>query len=102
MKVKLLQLIINKWPKVTSKRIIISIFLIFVGALAAFYVQPKLVKILFNFLVVAKPGHYVRNRHEAKILFKYKLYLWNVTNPNGVATGKEKPKLAEIGPYVFQ
>lgn len=84
------------------KRILLSIFLIFAGALVAFYVKPKLVKIILKFLVVAKPNHYVRKRHEGQIFFKYKLYLWNVTNPNEIAAGTGKPKLEEIGPYVFK
>lgn len=103
MKVQFIQIIINKWLNFSSyRRIIISIFLTIVGALVALYVKPKLVQIILKFLVVAKPGHYVRNRHESQIRFKYKLYLWNVTNPNEIAAGTEKPKLEEIGPYVFQ
>lgn len=102
MKVKFVQIINSHWSDVNYKRFIISIFLIVVGALVAFYVKPKLVKVLLNFLAVAKPGHYVRTRHESQIHFKYKLYLWNVTNPSEITSGVEKPKLAEIGPYVFQ
>lgn len=92
----------NKLPKnVSYKWISISAILICAGALIAFYIQPKLVEIILKFLFVAKPGHYVRRRHEMKQRFKYKLFLWNVTNPNEVTAGTEKPKLEEVGPYVF-
>lgn len=31
----------------------------------------------------------------------FKVYIWNVTNPDEVMSG-EKPKLQEIGPYYFE
>ncbi|KAJ6635490.1 Sensory neuron membrane protein 1 [Pseudolycoriella hygida] len=87
--------------RVNFKWAIISIIAIVSGALIAFYIQPKLVQIITKYLFVAKPGHYIRKRHETKLLFKYKIYLWNVTNPSEITAGAEKPKLQEVGPYVF-
>lgn len=102
MNVKSIHVLMNKLPKKNLyKWIIISIVLIVVGALITFYIEPQLVKIIIKFLFVAKPGHYVRKRHETKQRFKYKLYLWNVTNPEEIIAGTEKPKMQEVGPYVF-
>lgn len=83
-----------------KKCLIICCILIFIGAVI-FACIPKITKFLVNYLCVLKPGHFLRKKHEDKLPFTYKLYLWNVTNPNEIATGIEKPKLQEIGPYVF-
>lgn len=83
-----------------KKYFIISFVLIAVGTLMVIGV-PKLVHAIVNFLCVLKPGHFIRQKHERKLPFTYKLYLWNVTNPEAIAAGKEKPKMQEVGPYVF-
>lgn len=99
---KVVQVLVDKLPKnVTYKWIIVSIVLIFAGALMAFYIGPTLIKAIVKLLIVAKPGHFARRKHEAEVRFTYKLYLWNVTNPNEITAGTEKPKLQEVGPYVY-
>lgn len=103
MKAKLLQIILNKWSSTDiSNRIIVSVILIVTGALLAFFILPKIVELIITFLLVAKPGRYIRSRQEGTLQFSYKLYLWNVTNPNEIMAGTEKPILQEVGPYVFQ
>lgn len=101
MKVK--QTLLGKLPKNFNykKCLLISATLIFFGTICNFYVGPKIVELVVKFLFVSKPGHFVRLKHEAKQRFTYKLYLWNVTNPNEVTAGDEKPKLQQVGPYVF-
>lgn len=84
-----------------KKCLIISLALITVGAFVSFYGVPQCVKMVIKLLCVLKPGRYVRRKHENKIPFTYKLYLWNITNPDEIAAGIAKPKLQEIGPYVF-
>lgn len=96
LKSKLIQKNIN-----FKKCLIISLLLIIVGAFMSFFGVSQLVKIVIKYISVLKPGHYVRKKHETKIPFTYKLYLWNVTNPDEIAAGTEKPKVQEVGPYVF-
>lgn len=99
---KLMQVLVDKLPKnVTYKGIIVSTILIFAGALMAFYIGPTIIEVIVKILFVAKPGHFVRRMHEKKVRFTYKLYLWNVTNPNEITAGTEKPKLQQVGPYVY-
>lgn len=80
---------------------IILFVMIVVGALIVFIVQPQVVNAVVKYLCILKPGRFLRNKHEAKQKLSYKLFLWNVTNPNEISAGTEKPKLQEIGPYVF-
>lgn len=84
-----------------KKYSVISLILILVGAFMSFYGVSLCVKIVVKFLCVLKPGHFIRKKHENKLPFTYKLYLWNVTNPDEIATGIEKPKMQEVGPFVF-
>lgn len=84
-----------------KKCLIISLILIIVGACMSFFGVSQIVKIVVKYISVLKPGHYVRKVHETEIPFTYKLYLWNVTNPDEIANGTEKPKVQEVGPYVF-
>lgn len=93
----------EKIPKDLSlkKWIRISIGLIILGAYFAF-TKPILVEAIVRYLYVGVPGRYIRWKHESKLKFTYKLYLWNITNPDEFASGKEKPKLNEVGPYVFK
>lgn len=81
---------------------IISFVLLVVGALISFVVHPQIVKIIIKHLCILKPGRFVRRKHEIRQQLTYKLFLWNVTNPNEITTGTEKPKLQEVGPYVFK
>lgn len=101
---KFVQAVMNKMlPKNINykKRFVISVILIIVGAFMSFFGVPQFVKIIVKYTTVLSPGHYVRNMQENKLRFTYKLYLWNVTNPNEIAAGTDKPKMQEIGPYVF-
>ncbi|KAJ6635489.1 Sensory neuron membrane protein 1 [Pseudolycoriella hygida] len=84
-----------------KKSLIVCLVLVAVGACMSFYGVPKIVKTIVKFLCVLKPGRFVRNKHEMKLPFTYKLYLWNVTNPDEIMAGTAKPKMQEIGPYVF-
>lgn len=100
----LLQVVLNKvFPKTIDYRkyslILGTLFV--VGAFMAFYGVPKIVTTIVTYMSVLKPGHFIRQKHEDGIPFTYKLYLWNVTNPDQITAGTEKPKMQEIGPYVF-
>lgn len=100
---KIIPIIVKSLPKnINYKKYLITLFiLIVVGAFMAFYGVPQIVKIIVKYLMVLKPGHFVRKKHENKLAFTYKLYLWNVTNPKEISDGTEKPKMQEVGPYVF-
>lgn len=103
MRVKFSKLIDNKWSKKVKIRwIVVSILLIMIGAALSFYIKPKLVEFVIKFLLVATPKSYVRMRQEQKLRFVHKLFLWNITNPKEIMAGMQKPKLQEIGPYVFE
>lgn len=78
-----------------------SLILLSFGLFMSFYGASKCMKVIVKYRSVLKPGRYVRSKHEGRIPFTYKLYLWNVTNPNDISTGTQKPKMQEIGPYVF-
>ncbi|KAJ6644435.1 Sensory neuron membrane protein 1 [Pseudolycoriella hygida] len=93
----------DKIPKKLSfkKSVIISVALTVVGALFAF-TKPVILQGIIRWMYVARPGHYIRWKHESKQKLTYKLYMWNITNPNEFASGKERPNLKEVGPYVFR
>ncbi|KAJ6644521.1 Sensory neuron membrane protein 1 [Pseudolycoriella hygida] len=95
--------LVDKIPKKLTfkKSLIISIALVVVGALFAF-TKPIILRGIIRWMYIARPGHYVRWKHESKLKLTHKLYLWNITNPNEFATGTEKPNLKEVGPYVFR
>lgn len=95
--------LIDKIPKNLSvkKWMTICGSLLVVGALFAF-TKPVILQAIIKWMYVATPGHYVRWKHESKQKSTYNLYLWNITNPNEFAAGKERPKLKQIGPYVFK
>lgn len=84
----------KKWLK-------ICVALVVVGALFAF-TKPVILQTIIKWMYVAKPGHYVRWKHESKQKLTYSLYVWNITNPNEFAAGNEKPNLKQVGPYVFK
>lgn len=71
-----------------------------VGAFMSFFGVSKIVETIVTYLCVLKPGHFIRKKHD-NLPFTYKMYLWNVTNPDQIAAGTEKPNMQEIGPYVF-
>lgn len=52
--------------------------------------------------VILKPGTQMRDMYDVlPFPMIFKIYLFNVLNPDDVMVGK-KPKLQEIGPFVFQ
>lgn len=52
--------------------------------------------------VILKPGTQMRDMYDAlPFPLIFKVYFFDVLNPDEVMDGK-KPKLQEIGPYVFQ
>lgn len=100
----LIRVVLGKvFPKTVDfkKYSIILFALIVVGAFMSFFGVPKLVETIVTFMTVIKPGRYIRQKHDDGLKFTYKLYLWNVTNPEQISAGTEKPKMQEIGPYVF-
>lgn len=84
-----------------KKCLIIALMLILVGAFMSYYGVSQCVNVVVKYACVLKPGRLIRKKHENILPFTYKLYLWNVTNPNEIVTGTGKPKMQEIGPYVF-
>ncbi len=84
-----------------KKHSAILVALIVGGAFMSLYGIPKIETIIVRYLTTLKPGHYIRQLHENELPFSYKLYLWNVTNPDQISAGTEKPKMQEVGPYVF-
>lgn len=98
------QVILNKvLPKNVNykKHSIIFTAMFVVGMFMALYGVSKIVSTIVTYMTVLMSGHMIRSKHEAGLPFTYKLYLWNVTNPDQVSAGVEKPKMQEIGPYVF-
>lgn len=75
--------------------------MVIAGAFIYFVLQPQITKFFVKYLCTLTPGRYLRKRHEMKQQFSYKLFLWNVTNPDEITNGTAKPKLDQIGPYVF-
>lgn len=85
----------------TKKLLKISGILIVAGAFMALIFVPQLVNTIVKILTVLKPGRFIRSKHERPLPFTYKLYLWNISNPEEVHNNVAKPKLQEVGPYVF-
>lgn len=100
---KLIQVLDKIFPKNINvkKTLIILAGFFTVGAFMSFFGVGALVKLIVRYLCVLKPGHFIRQKHENKLPFIYKIYLWNVTNPEEISAGTDKPKMQEIGPYVF-
>nr|QGW45471.1 sensory neuron membrane protein 1e [Bradysia odoriphaga] len=94
--------LLDKIPKklTVKKWLMISVGLVFTGAIFAF-TKPVILQGIIRWMYVAKPGHYIRWKHESKQKMTYKLYIWNITNPVEFEAGKQKPKFKEVGPYVF-
>lgn len=92
----------DKIPKnlTVKKWLMISVGLLVTGAMFAF-TKPVVLQGIIRWMYVAKPGHYIRWKHESKQKMTYKLYIWNITNPVEFDAGTQKPKLKQVGPYVF-
>lgn len=72
------------------------------GLLISLVLEPQGLLLVTKYLCILEPGRFLRSRHEAGQYLKYKIYLWNVTNPDEITAGTAKPKLQEVGPYVFR
>lgn len=90
----------NSYSWNLSKLLKICFIIILIGVFGFLIVAPLLTKGIVKHVTQLLPGHYVRATHEKAVPFSYKLYFWNVTNPEEVQKGG-KPKLKEIGPYFF-
>lgn len=92
----------NQFDQLDPKKLLkISVVLVVVGAFMSLVFVPQLVHTIVKFMTILKPGRFVRHKHEKPLPFTYKIYLWNVTNPDEVSNN-QKPKLQEVGPYVFE
>lgn len=100
---KVVNAVINKIPKNINYKmwLIVSLVLSFISLIGGIVVVPFAKKLLVKYLVILRPGSFLRSKHEGVVPLSYKLYLWNVTNPKEFSSGKEKPKMQEVGPYVF-
>uniref|UniRef100_A0A336LTW5 Sensory neuron membrane protein 1 n=1 Tax=Culicoides sonorensis TaxID=179676 RepID=A0A336LTW5_CULSO len=84
------------------KRLVkISCAFITLGFLVSLILVPQLINCIVKYLTILKPGRFIRTKHEKPLPFQYKLFIWNITNPDEINKNIAKPKLQEIGPYVF-
>ncbi|XP_070066704.1 sensory neuron membrane protein 1 [Drosophila virilis] len=83
------------------KVIIVSFVVLLLGALIGFLAFPMLFKELVKRSVNLKPGSETRQLWE-KMPFPltFKIYVFNVTNAQDIEMGG-KPKLQEVGPFVY-
>ncbi|XP_030557984.1 sensory neuron membrane protein 1-like [Drosophila novamexicana] len=83
------------------KVIIVSFVVLLLGALIGFLAFPLLFKELVKRSVNLKPGSETRQLWE-KMPFPltFKIYVFNVTNAQDIEMGG-KPKLQEVGPFVY-
>ncbi|XP_011159294.2 sensory neuron membrane protein 1 isoform X2 [Solenopsis invicta] len=62
---------------------------------------PGLIRSQIKKAIALKPGSEIREMWSAFPLpLDFKIYLFNITNPNEIAEGK-KPKLQEVGPFFY-
>ena len=73
-----------------------------VTSLLGFLIIPQLLHLLFRKTLVLKPEGILRKLWEkAPFPVDFKVYMFNVTNPDEVKKGG-KPIVHEIGPYMFE
>lgn len=85
-----------------KKIIKVSIVLILVTSILGFLIVPNLLHYLLRKSLVLKPEGALRKLWEkAPFAVDFKIYMFNVTNPEEVTKGG-KPKIQEIGPYIFE
>lgn len=91
------------WNNVRHKNIIkFSVILIFVTSLLGFLIIPQLLHLMLRKNLVLKPEGELRKLWEkAPFAVDFKVYMFNVTNPDVVMKGG-KPIVHEIGPYMFE
>ncbi|XP_063706224.1 sensory neuron membrane protein 1-like [Culicoides brevitarsis] len=93
----------EKLEKLDHKKVLkISLVLAVSGLFMSLIFVPTLVNTIVKFLTILKPGRFIRSKHEKPVVFRYKIFLWNVTNPDDIMYNRAKPKLQEVGPYVFE
>ncbi|EFA01368.1 sensory neuron membrane protein 2 [Tribolium castaneum] len=89
--------------KVLLVCVVISVALLIVSLALAFKVFPDLLESEVNKAVRLEDGTKQYDRFvELPFPVDFKVYLFNVSNPQQVLDGTEKPKLEEIGPFVYK
>lgn len=80
----------------------ISIAMVLASILWSMILYPKILRAVVRMQSALKPGARNRERVYMNIPFEldYRLYLFNITNPNEVMQG-ETPIVDEVGPYMF-
>jgi len=67
------------------------------------YVWPFLVSLLFSTQMVVKEGNnYYKTWESVPLTITNRMHIFHITNPEEFASGKEKAKLKEMGPYVWK
>lgn len=85
-----------------KKIIKVSVILTLVTSLLGFLIVPKLLHFTLRKSLVLKPDGTLRKLWEkAPFAVDFKVYMFNVTNPDEVKKGG-KPIVHEIGPYMFE
>lgn len=93
----------NVFIQVNYKKVLVFSFLAIVfGFGFAGFLMPKIIRFAMRLQLRVTPGTLTREMFE-KVPFPldFRLYIYNVTNPDEVMTGG-KPKLQELGPYYFE
>ncbi|XP_044258686.1 sensory neuron membrane protein 2-like [Tribolium madens] len=89
--------------KVLLVCLVISVALLVVSLALAFKVFPDLLESEVNKAVRLEEGTEQYDRFvELPFPVEFKVYLFNVSNPQQVLDGSEKPKLTEVGPFVYK
>lgn len=98
---------LNIWVQVkqilTVKNVLIAFSSILVlGVLNSILIFPKIIEWNVKNMFELRKGSWMRNIWEHYPFYlEYKIYIWNVTNPEEVVAGGI-PILNEIGPYYFE
>ncbi|KAL7019297.1 hypothetical protein ACKWTF_011068 [Chironomus riparius] len=88
--------------KLNYKKIaIISLCAFVFSCLNGYFILPRIVKYVLKRNVQLRKGSQMRPLFEnIPFPLTFKIYIFNITNPDDILNGN-KPKLNEIGPYVF-
>ncbi|XP_037037286.1 uncharacterized protein LOC119074990 [Bradysia coprophila] len=88
----------NRLRKIAAAFVFFTVF----GILHTWVIFPPILKAILKSQVVLKNGTQMRDMYNVlPFPLIYKVYLFNVLNPDEVMKGA-KPKLQEMGPYVFE
>lgn len=93
----------NVFGQVNYKKVLVLSFLSIVfGFGFAGFLMPKIIRMVMRMQLRVTPGTMTRDMfQEIPFGLHFRVFLWNVTNPDEVMSGG-KPKLQEIGPYYFE